>query len=425
MTFLTNVVVMFLSFIVNIPLNRMLGPANKGIYAYFFLIPGMIMMFSNFGFFGSTTYYSANKKYSIEKVVSQALYMIVILFIFMSGIFFMWLLFTKDQIFLDNQVFIPFILLFLLISLFNDFFSGIIQGLNKISQYNFSRLLYGALNIIALLIIMFFFKTDLLYLIIAEGVLVYIPAVFFIIRQSPTLKMLPFDFNYLKNSFRYGIKIYFAGLSGYLHLNIDMLIISRLLSMSQLGLYSLAVGLAEKFLLVLNASAFALVPRACADGGNYELTSRICRINITIGIIFTIFVVTIVKPLIVLVYSVAFAKAAVPLSIILPGIVIWSIPTMIGTDLGARDKVKYTVYSSLFALFSNIALNYLLIPKFGINGAALASTITYSLSAITMIYFYAKVVPEMKVNELLFLKKSDVTDIFSLVKNKLDGLRNV
>ncbi len=400
------------SFLVNIPLNRMLGPTNKGIYSYFFLIPGMIMMFGNFGFFSASTYFSANKKYSIEKVISQAIYMIAILFIIMLFVLIAWLFFIKDQVFLNNPLFIFLIIIFLLISLFNDFFGGITQGLNKISTYNISRLLYGILNILALLAIMLFFKTNLLMLVIIEGILIYLPGLFFLMKQIPSFKLLPFDIRYFKDSLRYGIKVYLAGLGGYLHLNIDMVMISRMLNMTQLGLYSLAVGLAEKFFLVVSASSFALIPRACADGGNYKMTAKVCRINMFIGIFFTAFIIIIIKPLIVFLYSESFAQAVAPLIIILPGIVVWSVPTMISADLNARNKAEYVIYSSFIALIVNIVLNFLLIPWLGINGAALSSTITYCITAIVMTYFYKKVEPSVNIREILVLKKSDIVNIF-------------
>ncbi len=73
-------------------------------------------------------------------------------------------------------------------------------------------------------------------------------------------------------------------------------------------------------------------------------------------------------------------------------------------------KTKYVIYSNYTAAFTNISLNFLLIPKFGIIGAASASIIAYILNVI-MIYIFAQKVYKInfkivKVITYLFLLSS-------------------
>ena len=46
----------------------------------------------------------------------------------------------------------------------------------------------------------------------------------------------------------------------------------------------------------------------------------------------------------------------------------------------AEDLQKYRVYSNVFAVLLNIGLNLLLIPRFGIKGAALSTLATQGLA---------------------------------------------
>jgi PST family polysaccharide transporter len=53
----------------------------------------------------------------------------------------------------------------------------------------------------------------------------------------------------------------------------------------------------------------------------------------------------------------------------------------IGTYLILNNIQKLSLFSVLFGAFSNIVLNSFLIPHFGINGAAIATVISYSFAA--------------------------------------------
>ena len=55
------------------------------------------------------------------------------------------------------------------------------------------------------------------------------------------------------------------------------------------------------------------------------------------------------------------------------------------------ENTKVLMISQLAAVLINIILNYVLIPKFGIIGATIATTSTHFLSLLVLIYFLCKV----------------------------------
>jgi len=59
-------------------------------------------------------------------------------------------------------------------------------------------------------------------------------------------------------------------------------------------------------------------------------------------------------------------------------------------ELLARKKVRQTAYASGIAAVVNIAGNVILVPHMGISGAALASTISYSLLSAILIRYYLR-----------------------------------
>ncbi|WP_370622174.1 oligosaccharide flippase family protein [Bacillus sp. JCM 19034] len=56
-TFITQIVIMLLGFIISVLVARALGPEGKGQVAYFMLFFGMIARFGNFGINDSLGYY--------------------------------------------------------------------------------------------------------------------------------------------------------------------------------------------------------------------------------------------------------------------------------------------------------------------------------------------------------------------------------
>jgi len=80
---------------------------------------------------------------------------------------------------------------------------------------------------------------------------------------------------------------------------------------------------------------------------------------------------------------------------------------VLGTDLAGRGKPMLNTYITGFSVVLNIILNILMIPRFGILGAALATAISYSTAFIIMVFVYNKVSGN-KLKDLFFFKKSDI-----------------
>ena len=96
-------------------------------------------------------------------------------------------------------------------------------------------------------------------------------------------------------------------------------------------------------------------------------------------------------PLIRLLYAPAFADVAAPLRWLLPGVVTLGVGKVVMAELLARKKVRETAYASGIAAVVNIAGNVTLVPHMGISGAALASTISYSLMSAILVRDYLRV----------------------------------
>jgi len=95
---------------------------------------------------------------------------------------------------------------------------------------------------------------------------------------------------------------------------------------------------------------------------------------------------------------------------------------VIAADLSGRGKPQYAVWSSMTALIANVILNIILIPRMGIVGAALASSISYWLDTLVVLIAYLNI-SRHSLREVLIIKKDDFQDYYNLfLKFKTDGI---
>ncbi len=114
-------------------------------------------------------------------------------------------------------------------------------------------------------------------------------------------------------------------------------------------------------------------------------------------------------PILTTVYGSAFASAAGALRWLLVGVVSLSVSRVLANSIAAIGEPGKNVMGSLVALVSNVVLNVLLIPRFGIGGAAVASAVTYSMTLAHRLWVYRRVCGRsVRVLDYLVPRREDV-----------------
>jgi Na+-driven multidrug efflux pump len=110
------------------------------------------------------------------------------------------------------------------------------------------------------------------------------------------------------------------------------------------------------------------------------------------------------------------------LKLLLPGIFFFSISKILAQDLVGRGFPQYASVAATISLVAIIILDLLLIPRFGINGASLASTISYFLSAIIILYLFKKE-SQVKLWDILIIKANDLAEYKRIISYFIDIFR--
>lgn len=168
-----------------------------------------------------------------------------------------------------------------------------------------------------------------------------------------------------------------------IYMRADKLIIQQLYGNAPLGIYSAAAKLSELWFFVPAAIAAVYAPLLAARKTNPVEYKQTLLKQMTLAV-YTSYaialVTTIFSPLLVkLLYGPEYVEAITPLRFH-----IWSLTfvalgnAQIAWNTIERRQMQF-LFRSIIGIIVSIALYFLLIPRYGLNGAAIATTIAYSV----------------------------------------------
>ena len=196
---------------------------------------------------------------------------------------------------------------------------------------------------------------------------------------------LPLGRKLLKQSYHYLI----SGLIAILYSKIDQIMLGDMLDKASVGLYSAALTIAGLWGMIPSAFIQSVSPilykNAQTDRGMFlkrlkQSYAGIWFLNVCWSLAISLFSYWVV----LLLYGAEYMGARKALIIVVWYSGISSLGSLTQVYLATENKNKYINYFALAGLVTDVALNALLIPHFGITGAAVATLATYCVIHIVM-----------------------------------------
>jgi O-antigen/teichoic acid export membrane protein len=408
-TFSSQILIFALGFVASIILARVLGPGGKGIYALIVLVPALMLKLGSLGIEAANVYFTGSKQYGIKDIVSNSLFCSILLSSILISLFFGVSHLDIFKNFLGSNQINPFYLWLVVLtvpfSLLSGFLISIFLGKENIIIYNKINIFQAIFQLIAITVFVVILKQGVFGAVISY-VLGIIGLALVVILFITKFTKITFSFNrkLLKDSTKYGLKAYFGNLTQFLNYRLDMLLVAAFLTPASVGFYSVAVGIAERLWMLPGAIATVLFPRISSlkDTEANSLTPRIARHTFLIIFIFSLILALIAKPLIKILFGSVFLPSVMPLIILLPGIIALGGCKILTADLAGRGKPQFGTYAAFASLVVNIPLNLWLIPKWGISGAAFASSTAYITASLMVMVAFVKISNTSWVTILLF-----------------------
>lgn len=423
-TFITRIVTVILGLGTTVIISRVLGPEGQGVYSMAILLPSLLVIFCNFGITSSTVYFTARKKYLTSEIFGNN----IILTLLISGLSFLIgiliIYFLKDQLFPGVKVeYLLLSLLFIPVSLYFDFISHILIGLQELKKYNTLSFFQGFILLVVTAYFLPFLNLGVKAAIIAQVVtfaLVALPLTAYVYKKTNGFS-LKVNKNYLKDAFSYGSKSYVASIFTFLNYRINLFVINIFLNPVSVGFYAVAGKLSEGIWMLSLSAATVLFPRVASENDKNtikEFTPIVCRnvLFITFLMVFVLFVFA--RPVIVSLYSAKFLESVKTFQILLVGALFVSGWRILANDLIAQGRPILNTYVTAASVILNIILTIILTPMWGLEGAAAAATTSYIFMFIVIAMIYIRISGN-KLNDVIILKKSD----YLLYKNILLHLK--
>jgi O-antigen/teichoic acid export membrane protein len=383
-------ILLFLTFLSSVISARYLGPEGRGVYAVLTVISGVAIQLGNFGLHAANTFFLGRDRSLRNQIVSNSAWisgtiglgLIVILipmrpWLWDSAIYSRWVYYAAIAS-------IPFGLFYLLAQ-------NIRLGMGQIASFNATDILFTAAGFLAVIVCLVVLRFSAGSLIVYATVFNAAAAVWLFAKlRDPNTNA--FDAQLFFKMFRYGLKAYVAALFAFLMLRFDLLMVSRILGTRAAGIYSIAVQIADVLYLLPISIGLILFPEISAmQSGAWPFTKRIAQ-GTAIFLGACCLAVWFIGPVFIqLAYGQQFLESATALRWLLPGIWTLGINTVFMNYFAGTGMPLVTVISPAIAFCVNLTLNLVLIPKMGVAGASLASTICYSImllcSAIYVMVF--------------------------------------
>ena len=407
----TEIIAYILSFLSSILVARALGPASRGSFAIVCLITSYLVMFFTFGTTAAAQIQLAKKEHTIAGIHTFALAYSI--FVCMASLILFllaktWLLasFLKN---IDPRfcfiavVLVPF-------ALYSTLANQIMLGINHIPMMSTFKLIKTFTDLFGVLVFLWMLTLGLSGAVIAWGgsliVSVFLQC-FWLLKLSGW--QIKFNRDVVRKTITFGGKIHLAFLPAAAILMMDSFLLNHFRGTREVGLYAVAYSLMYKIAILFTALQNAAQARIIGEKLDtaIPLVRRLIRQSVFVAVFFALCLSVFGQPFIRLIYGEAYERSGIVLAFLSVGMVSLTVTNFLHLFVVGQLKkpsVSAAINWSVFLL--GLVLFFLLIPRYGLVGTALASSLIFFAQMVGYLCLIRWTSPSI-LRETLLIQKSD------------------
>jgi|GEM_PF-564154 len=389
-TMLAKVIIGLLGAVSSILLARLLGPDARGTFGIALQLTTFGVQIGCLGLHSSNLYYSAKDSSRVPTIVGNSLILSLVLGI--AVIFFMSLFFLvfpairplDGTIFVLSLLAIPIGIVYLLVQ-------NVLPGIQDIKSFNYSEIAFRSIGVILFIVVIILFNSSSIELVYSTT---FVPPL--LVSSWIVWKLWKFgspktSIPEIKNSISYASRVYISMIFAFVMFKGNLFIIKGMLGVTQAGYYAVVMNIADLFTLISASIGMILFSKSSSMENNrqrWKMTIKsaaLCSgiLLFTIGVFYwkDYFLVT-------LLFGKEFSEAVEPCKFLLPGIFFIGVQTIFMQYLASIGLPKFTLYLWGIGATFTVLLNYIFIQQYGLNGASVASSISYCVFTIA-VFFYS------------------------------------
>ncbi len=401
---------------VSILLTRILGPEGFGLYSAIAIIPIIVVSLTHLGIRGASIFHLGKKLYNESELVSTV--MVLLIFSSTAGIILSIIVYYFYQEPDFKLLWIALILLIIPARLAIIYIGGVFLGKDEIKKANNLNWMTNLVHLVLAIILVWLMDMSILGAIISMlvssiligGYAIYQITSIFDVKLRIHKKIIV---ELLKLGVLFSVAFFFI----QLNFRLDILLLQKLSSEQEVGIYSLGAHVAELLWQIPLAISIVVFSRT-ANIEETELmekhTGKLLRITFLLAVLAAVAIFITAPYIIPFVFGAEFIPSVRIIQYILPGIILIVIYRILSGHLAGLGKPQVTIYIFAPALVINILLNLLWIPEYGGKGAAMATNISYALGTAGYLIAYS-IILKIPVYELIRYRKSDFENIRELL----------
>ena len=261
---------------------------------------------------------------------------------------------------------------------------NILLAIGKIREFNLLELASQSFVLINAALVSQLIKGDLETLVLwntITSVLVSIVIAALVVISARNLASSKWraDIGLLRRMIGYGLKFHISILAAAIIIRADLLVVNHFRGAAEAGVYSVASQFALLLMLLPGVIATLLFPRVTSEqDARGETTCQVSRYTTLVMFLCCIAAVPF-SLLLPLIYGAAFSDATGLLWILLPGVYLVGLESVLVQHFNALGLPRAIPLYWVATLALNLVLVFALVPRYGAQGAAIASSISYAV----------------------------------------------
>lgn len=202
----------------------------------------------------------------------------------------------------------------------------------------------------------------------------------------------------LGTAIAFGLRAHLSNVITFLNYRVALYLVSFLLDPAAAGRYALSIQLAEVLWMIASAATVVVFPESAAHNSTpavlqemvRKIALSVCKITLAGGVLAGSLSVVAIP----WVFGRDYAGSVLPFVILLPGIITWSYMSVVSNSLAGMGLQRVNIQGALLSFTLNGGGCLLAIPVFGMPGAALASSVAFTITAVFTITMYGRIMAE-------------------------------
>ncbi|MEQ4206484.1 polysaccharide biosynthesis C-terminal domain-containing protein [Actinopolymorpha sp. B17G11] len=272
---------------------------------------------------------------------------------------------------------------------------ALLLGLERRRSYVFADALRSAatLGITVLLLVLFVRTAEGYLLATVLGAAVAAAVALWGVRRAVGSLRPRFDAAFSREAMRLGLAGQLGNVLTFLNLRLDLLLVPALLRLDLAGIYFVATRVADVVGQASTAAASMLFPHVAGqpDRRATAVTERTSRLTLLATVAAALVLAGGASLLLGWVFGPAYRQGTSALLILLVGMVPLAMARVLAADLKGRGRPGLVSVGSGVGAALTVITDLLLIPVWGIEGAAVASVVAYGGTAVVLLACYRRV----------------------------------